>query len=157
MNYNNQAITAEVISVSPQTSIEEAACLMRDHDIGALPVVDRERLVGIVTDRDMVVRGIAERRDGWLSRVSDVMTRKVYTCQPEDGAHVAAMLMATHQIRRVALVDRAGRLCGLVTLTDLIRNDCVGAEFASYHVSTRHRTGRSEPIEVNFTVMEQGE
>lgn len=156
MNYNNQAITAEVISVSPQTSIEEAACLMRDNDIGVLPVVEGERLVGIVTDRDMVVRGIAERRDGWLSRVSDIITRKVYTCEPEDGAHVAAMLMATHQIRRVALVDRMGRLCGLITLTDLIRNDCVGAEFASYHVSTRHRAGAAQITVTSSGVTEQG-
>ncbi|WP_347302981.1 CBS domain-containing protein [Croceibacterium sp. TMG7-5b_MA50] len=156
MNYDNHVITAEVVSVSPYTSIEDAACLMRDHDIGVLPVVEGERLVGIVTDRDMVVRGIAERRDGWLSRVSDIMTSKVYSCEAENGAHVAAMLMATHQIRRVALVDREGRLCGLITLTDLIRNDCVGADFASYHVSARHRAGVCHPTAATLNVTEQG-
>jgi len=113
---------------------------MREHDVGALPVVDRDVLVGIVTDRDMVVRGLAERRDGWISRVSDIMTTEVFTCRSDDEPHVAAMIMALRQVRRVLVVDEAGRLTGIVSLADLVRDTCEGADFAIRQVSAPTRT-----------------
>jgi len=139
-NSYDPATCDALVSVSPRTSIEQAAWLMREHDVGALPVVDRDVLVGIVTDRDMVVRGLAERRDGWISRVSDIMTTEVFTCRSDDEPHVAAMIMALRQVRRVLVVDEAGRLTGIVSLADLVRDTCEGADFAIRQVSAPTRT-----------------
>jgi CBS domain-containing protein len=104
-------------SVSPDDSIQNAARIMRDHDTGVVPVVENGRPVGLVTDRDIVVRAVAE--DGQLSRpVRDIVTGSVITASPEMSTREAADLMSEHQVRRLPVVENE-RLVGIVSIGDL--------------------------------------
>jgi CBS domain-containing protein len=103
--------------VSPSDSIQNAARIMRDNDTGAVPVVDNGRPIGIVTDRDIVVRAVAE--DTHLNRpVGDIVTGNVVCVTPDMSTHEAADLMSEHQIRRLPVVEN-DRLVGIVSLGDL--------------------------------------
>jgi len=109
-------MTSNPRTVSPQDSIQNAARIMRDEDTGAVPVVDNGRPVGIVTDRDIVVRAVA---DGELNRpVRDVVSGSVVTARPDMTTKEAAELMSEHQIRRLPVVEN-DRLVGIVSLGDL--------------------------------------
>lgn len=104
-------------SVSPNDTIQNAACIMRDEDTGAVPVVENGRAVGIVTDRDIVVRGIAE--GGQLNRpVRDVLTGRLVSATPDMSTREAAGLMSEHQVRRLPVVED-DRLVGIVSIGDL--------------------------------------
>jgi CBS domain-containing protein len=103
--------------VSPEDSIQNAARIMRDMDTGAVPVVENGRPVGIVTDRDIVVRGVAE--DGQLNRpVRDIVTGSVVCASPDMSTREAADLMSEHQVRRLPVVENE-RLVGIVSIGDL--------------------------------------
>jgi CBS domain-containing protein len=112
----------EVMTPNPQCvtsgdSIQNAARIMRDCDTGAVPVVDNGRPVGIVTDRDIVIRAVAE--DGHLNRpVRDIVTGNPVCATPDMSTHEAADLMSEHQIRRLPVVEN-NRLVGIVSLGDL--------------------------------------
>ena len=102
--------------VSPDDSIQSAAQIMRDEDTGAVPVCDNGRAVGIVTDRDIVIRAIA---DGQPNRpVRDIATRDVISVSPDTSTREAAELMSEHQVRRLPVVE-GDRLVGIVSLGDL--------------------------------------
>ena len=104
-------------SVSPNDSIQNAAAIMRDEDAGAVPVVDNGRAVGIVTDRDIVVRVVAE--GGQLNRpVRDIASAGLVAASPEMSTREAAELMSEHQIRRLPVVEN-DRLVGIVSIGDL--------------------------------------
>jgi CBS domain-containing protein len=112
-----EVMTPNPRSVSPGDSIQNAARIMRDHDTGAVPVVDNGRPVGILTDRDIVVRAVAE--DGQLNRpVRDIVSGDVVCATPDMSTHEAADLMSEHQIRRLPVVEN-DRLVGIVSLGDL--------------------------------------
>jgi CBS domain-containing protein len=103
--------------VSPEDSIQNAARIMRDMDTGAVPVVENGRPVGIVTDRDIVVRGVAE--DGQLNRpVREIVTGSIVCASPEMSTREAADLMSEHQVRRLPVVENE-RLVGIVSIGDL--------------------------------------
>jgi len=91
---------------------------MRDLNIGAVPVVDGERPVGIITDRDIVLRCVAEEKDATKVKASEIMTKKLITVNPEINVKEAAKIMAEHQIRRLPVVEN-GKLVGIVSLGDL--------------------------------------
>ena len=113
------------------TQSREAARLMRDERIGALPVVsagEGERVVGIMTDRDIVVRAVAENRLPSDAAVSTVMSEGVYCCFEDDSLEQAARIMAEHQVRRVPVLSRDERLVGIVSLGDLARRGVKEAE-----------------------------
>jgi CBS domain-containing protein len=112
-------MTRGVETVSPQTTLQEAAARMKTLDVGPLPVCDGDRIEGMVTDRDIVVRGIAEGRDPRTTRVSDVMTRDVVTCSESDDVKVAARTMKEKQIRRLLVVDDKLKVSGIVSLGDV--------------------------------------
>jgi CBS domain-containing protein len=114
-----EAMTPEVVSVLPDTTIVDAALVMKNLDIGPLPVVDGGRLVGVVTDRDITVRATAEGLDPFTTHVSDVMTREVVACREDDDVRSAARLMQDVQLRRLLVVDEAGNLTGIVSIGDL--------------------------------------
>jgi CBS domain-containing protein len=102
--------------VSPSDTIQNAACIMRDEDTGVVPVVENGRPVGIVTDRDIVVRAVA---DGELNRpVRAVVSGNVVTARPDMSTKEAAELMREYQIRRLPVVENE-RLVGIVSLGDL--------------------------------------
>ena len=106
-------------SVSPDTSVAAIAKKMRDKDVGALPVTKNGMLVGIITDRDLVVRALADGRDPTALTAGDVMTSPVVTCRDTDQADHAVEVMETRQIRRLPVLDRNDRLVGIVTLGDI--------------------------------------
>jgi CBS domain-containing protein len=112
-------MTRGVETVSPQTTLQEAAARMKTLDVGPLPVCDGDRIEGMVTDRDIVVRGIAEGRDPRTTRVRDVMTRDVVTCAESDDVKVAARTMKEKQIRRLLVVDDNQKVSGIVSLGDV--------------------------------------
>ena len=112
-------MTRGVETVSPQTSLQEAAARMKTLDVGPLPVCDGDRIFGMVTDRDIVVRGIAEGRDPRTTQVSEVMTRDVLTCAESDDVKVAARTMKDNQVRRLLVVDDNHKVSGIVSLGDV--------------------------------------
>ena len=102
--------------VAPQESIQQAARIMRDEDTGVVPVVENGRPIGLVTDRDIVVRAVAE---GELNRpVREIVTGHVVVARPDMSTQEAAELMGTHQIRRLPVVEN-DRLVGIVSIGDL--------------------------------------
>jgi CBS domain-containing protein len=112
-----EIMTRTVETCSSRDSIQSAAQKMKENDCGALPVVDGGRLSGIVTDRDLVLRGLAEGKSP-DAKVSACMTTKVITAQPETDAHEAANTMAENQIRRLVIMD-GDRVAGIVALGDM--------------------------------------
>jgi len=112
-------MTADVSFVRPDTPILEIARKMRDGDIGATPVVEDERLVGMVTDRDVVVRVIAEGGDARTKTARDAMSPGVLYCFVDQSVEEVLENMGDQQIRRLPVVDRAKRLVGVVSLGDL--------------------------------------
>ena len=117
-------MTRDPASVTPGTTIREAAQLMQREDTGIIPVVEEKgnrRLVGVVTDRDIAIRVVAEGRDGG-TRVSDVMSAsRLKTCTPNDDVNDAMEAMGTEQVRRIPIVDDRGTLVGILAQADIVR------------------------------------
>ena len=111
-------MTADVSFVGPETSILEIARKMRDADIGATPVVENDRLVGMVTDRDIVVRAVAEGEIG-SKTARDAMSPRILYCFEDDTVESVLENMGDQQIRRLPVVNRDKRLVGVVSLGDL--------------------------------------
>jgi CBS domain-containing protein len=106
-------------AVTRQTTLSEVAEVMGAEDVGAIPVVDGDRLVGIVTDRDIVVRAVARGADPSATTVADVVTESLVTVSPEHDLADALKLMAQHQVRRLPVTDREDRLVGVVSQADV--------------------------------------
>ena len=118
-----QVMTANPACCTPQSMAREAATLMRDHDCGSIPVVETmqgKRVVGIVTDRDLAVRGLARGR-GPDTPVRELMTDDPVTCVPEDNVEDLRQVMVEELVRRVPVVDADGILVGIVAQADLAR------------------------------------
>ena len=107
-------------AVGPQTPLSEVAQLMESDDVGAVPLVEGDRLVGIVTDRDIVVRAIAKGKDPTGMPASAISSRELVTVHPDDDLSDALELMAQHQVRRIA-VTADERLVGVVSQADVAR------------------------------------
>jgi CBS domain-containing protein len=119
----HELMTRRVSSVHPASSLERAARLMEDCDCGALPVVgDNGVLVGIVTDRDIVIRVVARGRDVRSSIVADCMSERVFACSAHEPVAECMRQMARHRVRRMPIVDDRGRLVGIVSQGDLARH-----------------------------------
>jgi CBS domain-containing protein len=108
---------AEVIS--PHAPAIEAASKMRELEVGALPVCDGERLEGLLTDRDIAVRLVAEGLDASLTKVNEIMTPGATYCFDDQTLEEAATVMEAHQIRRLPILNRSHRLVGMLSLGDL--------------------------------------
>ena len=115
----SEAMTRKVEIIDPNAPVGEAARRMRDDNVGALPVGENDGLIGIVTDRDIVVRGVADDRLGSTTAVRDVMSEHVYYCFDNDDLEQAAKIMAEHQVRRLPVLNQSKRLVGIVALADL--------------------------------------
>jgi CBS domain-containing protein len=117
-----EIMTRNVDLTDPNTTVRDAARTMRADNIGALPVGENDRLVGMVTDRDIVVRAVAEERAPGNTSVREVMSEKVFYCFEDDDVDRAAQVMAEHQVRRLPVLNRNKRLVGVVALADLGRS-----------------------------------
>jgi CBS domain-containing protein len=135
-----EAMSRDVKTVNPEQPIQEAARIMLDIDVGALPVGENDRLVGMITDRDIAVRGVAAGKAP-SACVREVMTREVRYCfDDEEAAHVARN-MGEQQIRRLPVVDRDKRLVGILALADLATSAKTG--FATAALSGISQAGGS--------------
>jgi len=114
-------MTTNPRTVTADTSLVEAAKAMRDEDAGIVPIVDGDSLHGVVTDRDIVVRAIAEGKDPQATKVRDVASKDVATIDPQRDLDEALRLMAQHQVRRLPVVEEDGRLVGIVAQADIAR------------------------------------
>lgn len=112
------AMSAEVRTAGPIQSVAEAAELMKAEDVGSIPVVDDGRLLGIITDRDIVVRAVAEGRDLQTVTIDEVASRELVTAEPDWDLDEALRLMASHQVRRLPVVED-GRLVGMLAQADV--------------------------------------
>ena len=130
-----EIMTRGVEVIDPNTTIRDAARKMRADNIGALPVGENDRLIGMVTDRDIVVRAVAENRPAGNTAVREVMSERIYYCFEDDDVGDAAETMAEHQVRRLPVLNRDKRLVGVVALADLGRRDTAAAKTALEGVS----------------------
>jgi len=111
-------MTKNVRTATRGTSLREAAVMMRDGDMGAVPVVDDGKLVGIVTDRDIIIRAIAEGRDA-ETPIGDAMTAELFTVGPDDFVFEAIRLMGDKQVRRIPVIGAGGELTGIIAMADV--------------------------------------
>ena len=117
----SDVMTGRPRAVTPQTLLTEVAELMEAEDVGSIPVVEDDRLVGIITDRDIVVRAIAKGKDPKGMPASAVSSRELVTVHPDDDLSDALELMARHQVRRLAVTGEDERLVGVVSQADVAR------------------------------------
>jgi len=111
-------MTSDVKTATREMSLRDVAQLMRDGDMGSVPVVEDGKLVGIVTDRDIVVRSIAEGRDA-SSPVGEAMTTEIFSVGPDDFVFEAIRLMGDKQVRRIPVVTASGELAGIISMADI--------------------------------------
>lgn len=143
----SRAMTRNVQLVKPEQSIIDAAKAMAECDCGILPVEENDRLVGMITDRDIVVRALAQGKDG-ETRVRDIMSSEVKYCFEDDDVADVARNMADIQMRRLPVVNRDKRLVGILSLGDIANTDeavsagnalCGISQPVSQHASTAQR------------------
>ena len=133
-------MTKGVQCVAPTDSIQAAARKMRDFNVGAIPVCDNDRLGGIITDRDIAVRCVADGCDLKSTKVKDVRTPGIVYCFQDQDVREAAQIMRNRQIRRLAVLNRDKRLVGIVSLGDL------AVETHDEHLAWETLEGVSEPV-----------
>lgn len=116
-------MSADVECVTPETKLQQAAEMMAQHDVGLLPVVDTDqRLVGVITDRDIVCRTVAQARNPLEMSVRDAMSQgDIWSVTEETEAESVHAVMQEHQVRRVPVVDRNGKCCGIIAQADIAR------------------------------------
>ena len=117
----------DLMTVKPRTvktgdSVVDAAKLMRGEDAGIAPILDGERLVGVLTDRDIAIRVVAEGKDPAATKVEDVASHELVTLDPEQDLDDALRLMAQHQVRRLPVVEQDGKLVGIVAQADVAKH-----------------------------------
>lgn len=115
----SEIMTSSFEMIDSTKSLAEAAQEMKSLNVGVLPVREGTRLIGIVTDRDIVTRGLAEGRDPGSTQVKDIISSEVVYCYEDDSVEDAAKLMEDHQIRRLIVCDRDRTPVGIVSLGDL--------------------------------------
>ena len=133
-------MTPDAVAAHPGTTLMAAAEMMRLLNVGSLPIIEGERVVGIVTDRDIVVRGLALGLEPRGACVADVMTRNVVTCSVDEDVEDVARQMRDLQVRRLLVVDEQERLIGIVSLGDL------AMEMEDQALAGRVLEGISEPV-----------
>jgi CBS domain-containing protein len=115
-------MTANPECVNETDSLRDVARIMKDRDTGVVPVVDGKKVIGLITDRDIVVRGLAEGKSLDNAKVSELMTKPVRTVRDDASVNDALDLMNKAEVRRVAVVDRNDELVGIVSLGDISIN-----------------------------------
>ena len=115
-------MTANPSSLGSGSNVIEAARLMRDVDAGIIPVVEGDKLIGTVTDRDIAIRVVAEGKDPETTTVGEIASRELVTIDPQQDLDEALRLMARHQVRRLPVVEEDGKLVGIVAQKDIAQH-----------------------------------
>jgi CBS domain-containing protein len=129
----SDVMSRDVEVLDPNLSVHEASRRMAKRDAGSMPVGEHDRLVGMLTDRDVVVRVVAENRNPAVTRVRDAMTPEVEWCFADDDLDTVAAHMSERKIRRLPVVNRDKRLVGIVSLGDLAREEAGRATVTAIH------------------------
>ena len=116
-----EAMTSNPTAITPDTTAQEAARLMKTEDVGALPIVEDGRLTAVVTDRDLAIRALAEGR-GTETPVRELASQDLVTIDPQQNLDEAARLMAQHQLRRLPVVEEDGKLVGMLAQADIAQS-----------------------------------
>jgi CBS domain-containing protein len=114
-------MTSNPCTIDAEKSVAYAAKMMRDEDVGLAPIVEDDKLIGMLTDRDIAVRVAAEGRDPGQVKVRDVASSQLVTIDPQQDLDEALRIMAKHQVRRLAVVEEGGQLVGVVAQADVAR------------------------------------
>lgn len=112
-----ELMSTNIVYCTPLDNVYEAAVKMKEEDIGMIPVVENDQVIGLVTDRDLVVRGIAEKHPG-SNQITNIMTTQIVSVSPDDVVEKASELMARYQIRRLPVIEH-GQIVGMLSLGDL--------------------------------------
>jgi CBS domain-containing protein len=115
-------MTANPCSIDADKSVAYAAKMMRDEDVGLAPIVEGDKLIGTVTDRDIAIRVVAEGKDPDQTTVREVASTNLVTIDPQQDLEEALRLMAKHQVRRLPVVEEDGRLVGVVAQADVAKH-----------------------------------
>jgi CBS domain-containing protein len=116
------AMTSNPCSIDAGQTVDYAAKMLRDEDVGIAPIVEGDKLIGTLTDRDIAVRVVAEGRNAGETKVEDVMSRDLVTVDPDQTLDEALRLMARHQVRRLPVVEEDGRLVGVLAQADVAQH-----------------------------------
>jgi len=122
MKYCGEVMTKNPVFCLADDTVEAAAAVMKEEQVGPVPIVQDEdslKVIGIVTDRDLVLRVLAEKRDPKKTALRDVMTKKIISCKESDDLEEAMKAMSDHQIRRIPVVDEKNRLIGIIAQADI--------------------------------------
>jgi CBS domain-containing protein len=137
-------MTRDVQSITPQETVQRAAQLMDELNVGAIPVLDGDKLVGMITDRDITVRSVAVGQAPGSTQVSDVMSTDVRTCTADQTVDEVLDQMADVQIRRVPVIDRQSQqVIGIVSLGDMAAKHSAGIDHTLEEISTPAEPDRS--------------
>ena len=119
-----EIMTKDPRTVTPDTGLQEVARLMQTEDVGIIPVVEAggRNLLGVVTDRDIALRVVADGKDATSTKVGDVMSKGVRTCKEDDSVDDVMDVMGREQVRRIPIVDDRGALVGIVAQADVVRD-----------------------------------
>ena len=115
-------MTSNPRSVTPDQTVVDAARIMREIDTGIVPIVDGDRLVGVVTDRDITIEVVAQGKDPQSCKVTEAASRDLVTVDPDQNLDEALRLMAQHQVRRLPVVEEDGKLVGIRAQADIARH-----------------------------------
>jgi CBS domain-containing protein len=114
----SEIMTRDVRTATREMTLRDVAVMMNEGDMGAVPVVEDGRLIGIVTDRDIVVRCVAEGR-GSETPINEAMTTEIFSVRPDDFAFEAVRLMGDKQVRRIPVITNDGTLAGIISMADI--------------------------------------
>jgi len=114
-------MTSNPCSIDAEKSVAYAAKMMREEDVGLAPIVEGDKLIGMLTDRDIAIRVVAEGRNPEQVKVADVASKQVVTIDPQQDLDDALRIMAKHQVRRLPVVEEDGKLVGVVAQADIAR------------------------------------
>ena len=115
----HEVMTDNPRCVTPETPVAEAARLMKSEDVGSLPILEGDKVTGIVTDRDIVLQAVAEGKDPSGMPVREIASRELVTIRPDEDLSEALQLMASYQVRRLPVVDEDNRLVGVLAQADV--------------------------------------
>jgi CBS domain-containing protein len=117
-----ELMTSNPCSIDSDKSVAYAAKMMRDENVGLAPIVEGNRLIGTITDRDIAIRAVAEGKDPESTKVTEIASTELVTVEPQQELDEALRLMGKHQVRRLPVVEEGGRLVGIVAQADVARN-----------------------------------
>lgn len=143
-----EIMSTNIAHVTPEDNVYEAATTMREHNIGMVPVMDNGSLLGVITDRDIVLRSVADRKPN-SSRVSEIMTNQLVYGTPDMTVEEAARIMAEGQVRRLPIVENS-QVIGMISLGDLALSpeNAQQAEVALSEISETHHPDVSSDVEL---------